>query len=89
MKTNLTPNETLVLKSLYFNAYGEKGDGVWSWAVNDSHAPSGLTGKVLSGVVGSLCKKGIIRSEYYDKNEDVIWTTDVGKAILEELNFKL
>jgi hypothetical protein len=82
---NLTENEHAVLKALYNNAYGEKGDGVWAWAVNDSHEPSGITGKSLSGVVGSLCKKGLYRSEEYDKNEWVLYTTELGNSVMKEL----
>lgn len=81
----LTENEKAVMKSLANNHYGEAGDGVWSWAVNDSQTPSGISGASLSGVIGSLCKKGLIRSEEYEKNEDVIWMNDLGaRYILDE-----
>jgi len=78
----LTENEKAVMKSLANNHYGTDGDGVWSWAVNDSDTPSGITGPSLSGVIGSLCKKGLIRSEEYEKNEDVIWMNDSGKEYI-------
>jgi hypothetical protein len=83
---NLTVNEVAVLKSLANNCYGDNGDGVWSWAVNDSMTPSDLQGKTLSGVIGSLCKKGLIRSEEYEKNEDVIWMNQLGKDEILERN---
>jgi DNA-binding MarR family transcriptional regulator len=82
---NLTESEIAVLRSLANNHYGDKGDGVWSWAVNHSDTPSGITGKALSGVMGSLAKKGLITSEEYERNEDVIWMTDEGKATVESL----
>ena len=82
----LTENETKVMKALANNHYGDNGDGVWSWAVNDSQTPSGITGTSLSGVVGSLCKKGLIRSEEYERNEWVIWMNDSGKEFIKENN---
>lgn len=84
MTQTLTENEHKVMKSLANNDYGDRGNGVWSWAVNESRTPSGLTGKTLSGVVGSLCKKGYIFSEEYEKNEDVIWMTDLGRSYVED-----
>ena len=81
--TDLTANEIAVLKALANNCYGDKGDGVWSWAVNDSTTPSGIEGKSLSGVIGSLCKKGYIVSEEYERNEDVIWMREPGRAYIE------
>jgi DNA-binding MarR family transcriptional regulator len=81
---NLTDNEIAVLRSLANNHYGDEGDGVWSFAINDSDTPSGITGPSLSGVIGSLCKKGLIRSEEYDRNEDVIWMNAAGKAEIAE-----
>lgn len=83
--SDLTQNEVAVLKSLANNHYGDDGDGVWAWAVNDSRTPSGITGKALSGVVGSLCKKGLISSEEYEKNEDVIWMKEAGKQAIINL----
>lgn len=81
----LTENETKVLKSLANNNYGEQGDGVWSNAVNDSLTPSGITGSSLAGVIGSLCKKGVITSQEYDRNEEVIWMTETGKELVKTL----
>ena len=80
----LTTNEIAVMRSLANNHYGDQGDGVWAWAINDSQTPSGITGKSLSGVVGSLCKKGLIASEEYEKNEDVIWMKDAGRTYITE-----
>ena len=80
----LTDNEKSVMKSLANNNYGDCGDGVWSNAVNDSLTPSGITGASLSGVIGSLCKKGFITSSKYEKNEDVIWMTETGKAYVTD-----
>ena len=83
--TNLTNSEIAVLKSLANNYYGEQGDGVWSFAINESSTPSGLEGKALAGVVGSLCKKGMIVSEEYEKNEWVIYMRPPGAVAITEL----
>lgn len=80
---NLTDNEKAVMKALANNHYGDKGDGVWSSAVNDSNQPSGIEGKALSGVVGSLCKKGYISSEEYERKEWVIYMNPLGAAYIE------
>ena len=83
----ITENEQKVLRSLANNHYGEKGHGVWSWAVNDSDTPSNIEGKALSGVIGSLCKKGFIVSEEYDVNEGVIWMLPKGAAYIKKHEF--
>lgn len=80
----LTSNEIAVMRSLANNFYGERGDGVWANAINDSVTPSGITGKALAGVVSSLCKKGLIVSDEYEKNEQVIWMRDIGRGYIEE-----
>ena len=81
----LTVKERAVLKALYFNAYGERGDGVWSWAVDESLEPSGLPKASIPGVVASLCTKGLYRSAEYDKGEQVLWQTADGRAVMAEL----
>lgn len=78
--TNLTEKETAVITSLIYNAYGDEDGGVWSGSVNDSRKPSGIEGKELSGVIGSLCKKGLLSSEEYEPGQDVLWFTDKLKA---------
>jgi hypothetical protein len=83
--TNLTQNEIAVLRSLANNDYGTEGDGVWSWAVNHSLTPSGIEGKALSGVVSSLCAKGVISSQEYERNENVIYMNPVGKELIQSL----
>jgi DNA-binding MarR family transcriptional regulator len=81
----LTDNETKVMRALANNAYSENGDGVWSWAVNDSMEPSGIEGHALAGVVGSLVKKGIYRSAEYEKGEQVLWLTDTGREVMAQV----
>jgi len=83
--TNLTENEIKVLRALANNAYGDNGDGVWADCINDSHTPSGITGNALSGVVGSLCKKGLIASKEYEANSQVIWMRDAGREAIAQL----
>lgn len=78
----LTPSELKVLKALAFNHYGDS-EGTWAWAVNESLHPSGITGKALSGVVGSLAKKGLIKSEG-SGSECAILTTAAGKEEMKK-----
>lgn len=82
----LTENEIKVMRSLANNAYGDNGDGVWSWAVNESMEPSGIEGHALAGVVGSLVKKGLYRSEEYEKGEWVLWLTDKGREMMAKVS---
>lgn len=68
--TNLTQNESKVLKTILTNDFTmsngaipatyEGTDWIWSDCINDSASPSGIEGKSLSGVVSSLCKKGLV-----------------------------
>lgn len=83
---NLTEYEMKVMKSLKMNDYGNDGDGVWSWAVNHSLCPSGIEGKSLSAVVGSLVKKGIYVSDEYERGEQVLWLTDFGREVMNGIN---
>ncbi|WP_327210131.1 hypothetical protein [Rhizobium leguminosarum] len=77
----LTDNEKKVLKALYHNTYGERGDGVYSHLIDDSDEPTGLAKTSLPGIVGSLVKKGIAETE--GMNDDkAIWLTDLGKAVI-------
>ena len=78
----LTESETKVMLALKNNSYGDNGNGVWSWAVNDSLEPSGIEGHALAGVVGSLVKKGIYISDEYEKGEQVLWLTDMGREVM-------
>jgi hypothetical protein len=82
----LTTNEAAVMLSLKHNHYGTDGDGVWAWAINDSQKPSGITGKELSGVVGSLAKKGYLTSEEYDRGQNVIYMTELGAAYMQTID---
>lgn len=82
----LTENEFAVLQSLAFNNYGDWGSDVWSWAVNDSQKPSGLTGKTLSGVVSSLCTKGLYRTnDAGGKDGAYLASTVLGDKIIQTL----
>ena len=77
--TGLTDNETKVLRSVFANDYGEEGDMVWSWAHNDSREPHNLPAASAAGVIGSLVKKGLMFSQEYEPNEDIIGLTDEGR----------
>lgn len=82
---NLTDKELAVLKSIANNNYGDQGDMIWAWAVNDSRTPSGITGHALSGVLSSLHKKQLISTFEYEKNEDVICMQPLGKLVVDAL----
>jgi hypothetical protein len=82
---NLTENEAKVMLALKNNDYGDNGHGVWSWAVNHSLNPSGMEGHALAGVVGSLVKKGLYFSDEYEKGEQVLWLTDLGRHVMESV----
>lgn len=82
----LTDKEARVLKALAYNYFGE-GSGTWCWAVNDSNAPSGVTGKALAAVVGSLEKKGLVRTDGGGR-EGTISTTDAGFAEMAARGWK-
>lgn len=84
----LTVKERAVLKALYFNAYGERGDGVYSWAVEESLEPSGLPDASIPGVIASLCTKGLYTSRPDDggkPGERVLWLTDAGRVMMADL----
>jgi hypothetical protein len=90
----LTESETKVLIALATNDYaGLWGHDPkesyccvgWSNTINDSSFPSGIEGKALSGVVGSLSKKGLLTSDWYENNLYTLWLTKEGVAAAEEL----
>lgn len=69
---NVTTSEMKVLRALmtnYFStngadaaSYEEASADIWSDSINDAAEPSGLTGKALAGVCGSLASKGLVRT---------------------------
>ena len=80
----ITTNEAAVLRSIatnYYNSlnggapsnYAEANNPVWSELINDASIPSGITGKSLSGVCGSLAQKGFIGSD-----GECTWLTETG-----------
>ena len=86
--SDLTAKERAVLKALYFNNYGERGDGVYSWAVEESLEPSGLSASSIPGVIASLCIKGLYVSRPDDggkPGESVLLQTDAGRALMATL----
>jgi hypothetical protein len=70
---DITDKEGKVLKAVLTNDFTmsngrvpEKYDGpdwIWSDCINDTRFPSGIEGKTLSGVVSSLCRKGLLKSD--------------------------
>lgn len=82
---NVTENEKLVLVSVLNCHYGEEGDCIWAWAHNDSRKPHNLPKTTVSGVIGSLCKKGLMTSD--DQGRDsTCGLTPEGQAIARELD---
>ncbi len=76
----ITDNEKRVLRAILTNCFhdGTQGEDkitnpVWSNCINDADEPSGLEGKSLSGVCGSLAQKGMIGT-----NDECIWLTKAG-----------
>jgi hypothetical protein len=75
----ITSSEAAVLRAIAtncFNAmnydvpscYEEANADIWTNCLNDAKYPSGIEGKALSGVCGSLTKKDMIVS--YDSGRD-------------------
>lgn len=79
----LTDSETKVLKALRDNHYGE-GECTWAFDVNHSESPSGITGKALAAVIGSLQKKGLISCEG-EGRDAAIWTKPAGTEAMKTL----
>ena len=81
----LTTNEAAVLLSIAYNDYGDgPGTEIWADCINASRKPSGLTGKVLSGTVASLARKGLVLC--YGSGQDAcIRITDFGKDHLNSI----
>lgn len=79
MTTELTPKETQALlqtaeaMKAYSNGPQEQFDGeVWSNCIEDY---GDLRGKTLSGLIGSLCKKGFLFSD-----GEVVYMTSEGRT---------
>lgn len=79
---NITANELAVLKALNSNHFGSAGEWVWSNCINDSSSPSGIEGKALSGVVSSLCSKGLAQVDGNTGREACVRITPEGVAAL-------
>lgn len=69
-----TANEAAVMRSIATNSYNdmnygspscykEAGSDIWKELINDAGMPSGIEGKALSGICGSLATKGFTRSD--------------------------
>jgi len=86
----LTENEKRVLLAIKYNYYQpDNGEGIdfngsiWSDSINDSNRPSGINGKELSGVVGSLAKKGLVDTSD-DGKDSTVWITKNGMEYLND-----
>jgi hypothetical protein len=85
---NITQNEHAVLRSLLTNYYTshnggipdtyEAGDfAVWTHSIADAHEPYRGTPRSLPGIVSSLVKKGLVKSEGGGK-DDCTYLTEAG-----------
>lgn len=78
---NITENEMKVLLALLNNHFAnEPGEWIWANCINDSKKPSGLEGKNLSAVVGSLYKKKLAELDGTSGRDACIRLTDAGIA---------
>jgi hypothetical protein len=78
----LTALEVDVLKGLYASEYHDGGPQpyIWSWAIRNQLA----TPAQLPGVVSSLAKKGITRSDGSGE-ERAVAVTELGAQVAREL----
>lgn len=86
MTTNiiLTELETKLVGNMVTNNYGDIPDhNIWSWAWDEGVHGAFCTKAQISGVIASLVKKGLIRSE--GEGDDAnIWFTEEGVQFLYE-----
>ena len=92
----ITANEAAVLRSIATNCYNvmnygvpscyeEANQEIWTNLLNDAEFPSGLEGKTLSGVCGSLAKKGLTKSfTGFEAGEATIMMTKEGYDAMTE-----
>lgn len=85
---NITPNEHAVLRSLLTNYYTSENGAipdsydacsmmVWTHSIADANEPYRGLPRSLPGIVSSLVKKGLVKSEGGGK-DDCTWLTETG-----------
>jgi hypothetical protein len=90
----ITASEAAVLRAIAtncFNAmnygvpscYEEANHDIWTNCLNDAKYPSGIEGKALSGVCGSLSKKDMIDSDGYGREATMRMTESGFDAMTE------
>jgi DNA-binding MarR family transcriptional regulator len=85
--TIITENERKVLNAIRFNYFGSAsgpGYAVWSLQIDDSNRSSGLTPRTLSGVCGSLAKKGLVKTSGSGRQSCIELTQTGFEAIKED-----
>lgn len=92
---NITDNEAKVLKAVLTNDFTmsngrvpdkfEGSDWIWSDCINDTRFPSGIEGKALSGVVSSLCQKGLLQTDGNSGRDACVSLTEAGYAAAVKL----
>jgi len=90
----ITQNEAAVLRAIATNCYNvmnygnpscyeEANQEIWTNLINDAEYPSGIEGKSLSGVCGSLARKGLILSFEGGKDSTIMMTEEGFNAYSE------
>lgn len=90
----ITANEAAVLRSIATNCYNvlnygvpscyeEANNEIWTDLINDAEYPSGIEGKALSGVCGSLARKGLILSFDGGRDSTIMMTKEGYDAMTE------
>jgi hypothetical protein len=84
--TQLTEKERVVLRAITLSEYQSADPDVrsnidrpvWSFSLNNAEtAAAGIKGKSISGVVGSLVRKGLAGTAT-DEGDDTVWITEKG-----------
>lgn len=86
---HITSNEMKVLRTVCRNDftgangalpknYSEASDWIWSDCINESRFPSGIEGRALSGVVSSLCQKGLLQIDGNSGRDACVRLTEQG-----------
>ena len=89
-----TEKEFKVLRAIATNCFNHLNYGtpevyedadapIWSAEINDAGEPSEIEGLELSGVCGSLARKGFVGT-HKDRDGETIWLTEEGFAAYKE-----
>jgi hypothetical protein len=96
----ITENEAAVLRAIACNCfnnlnystpktYDECNGDIWADLINDSAYPSDIEGKTLSGVCGSLARKGFIKTSGKGKDCGITMTENGFNEMMKFYNGNL